>query len=180
MQWNWVDLAIIGIIALSILTGLFRGFVKELIALCVWAIALWVAFHYSHDLDPLIQKYIQDKTARSIITFVLLVIATIIIGAIVNTLLGFLLKRSGLSGTDRLLGMVFGFVRGVFIVALIMVMVKMTSYPYQQYSTQSQLYARFDPVVNWLSSLMPDLINKVKSIAPSQTVDSFVNEIQLS
>ncbi|STX51642.1 colicin V [Legionella busanensis] len=180
MQWNWIDLVILSIILLSVLTGLFRGFVKELVALCVWAIALWVAFRYSHYLDPWLQNYIQDKTARNIVTFVALLIATIFIGAIVNTLLGFLLKRSGLSGTDRLLGMVFGFVRGIFMVALIMVIVKMTSLPHQQYSAQSQLYAHFDPMVNWLSSLMPDLLNKVKAIAPTQTIVNYTNEIQMS
>ena len=42
MQLQWVDLAIIAVIGLSVLTGLFRGFVKELVALCVWILAIWL------------------------------------------------------------------------------------------------------------------------------------------
>ncbi|KTD26171.1 MULTISPECIES: CvpA family protein [Legionella] len=157
----WVDLAIIVIIGLSVLTGLIRGFVKELIALCVWILAFWLAYHHSQSLDPWLQKYIQDKTARTVTAFILILLATLIVGGIVNGMLSFILKRSGLSGTDRILGMAFGFARGVFIVALIMVVIKMTSLPYDQYSRESKLYAKFDPLVSWLYSVMPDFIKKV-------------------
>lgn len=162
MQLHWVDLVIVGIIALSVLTGLIRGFVKELIALLVWILAIWIAFNYSQSLDPWLQKYIQDKTARTVTGFILILVATLIAGGIVNALLSFILKKSGLSGTDRILGMGFGFIRGVFIVALIMVVIKMTSMPYEQYASNSRLYAKFDPAVNWLYGLMPEFIKKVK------------------
>ncbi|MBA3536135.1 MAG: CvpA family protein [Tatlockia sp.] len=162
-MWYWVDLAIVIIIGLSVFTGLIRGFVKELIALCVWILAFWVAFNYSQSLDPWLQKYIQDVTVRKASAFILILIGTLVAGSIVNATLGFILKRSGLSGTDRILGMGFGFIRGLFIVALIMVVIKMTSLPYEEYSKESKLYARFDPIVNWLSASMPDFIQKVKT-----------------
>jgi membrane protein required for colicin V production len=162
MQLHWVDLLIIAVIALSILTGLIRGFVKELIALAVWILAIWFAFNYSQSLDPWLQKYIADKTTRTITAFMVILIGVLIAGGIVNAILSFILKQSGLSGTDRLLGMVFGFVRGVFIIALLMVAIKMTSAPYEQYAQNSLLYSKFDPIVNWLYNLMPDFIKKAK------------------
>lgn len=161
---HWIDLAIVGIIALSVLTGLFRGLIKEVIALCIWILAIWLAFNYSPVLDPWMQKYIQDKTVRTVTSFILIMLATLIVGGIANALLGFILKRSGLSGTDRILGMGFGFVRGVFIVALILTVIKMTSLPYQVYAQESTLYAKFDPLVSWLDASMPDFLTKVKSI----------------
>jgi membrane protein required for colicin V production len=178
MTWDWVDLAIIGVIALSVITGLIRGFVKELVALCVWVIAIWVAFRYSQTIDPWLQKYIQDKTIRTIAAFILVLIATLIVGAIVNAILGYVLKRTGLSGTDRLLGMGFGFVRGVFIVALILAVVKLTALPYQQYASQSQLYSKFDPVVDWICGFMPDFIKKAKEIDPKKNLVDFQGEIK--
>lgn len=178
MAWDWVDLAIIGVIALSVITGLIRGFVKELVALCVWIIAIWVAFHYSSSIDPWLQKYIQDKTIRTIAAFVLLLIATLLVGGIVNALLSFILKRSGLSGTDRMLGMVFGFIRGVFIVALILAVVKLTALPYKQYAGQSQLYSKFDPVVDWICGFMPDFIKKAKEIDPKKSLVDFQSQIK--
>jgi membrane protein required for colicin V production len=89
---------------------------------------------------------------------------------VINAILSFILKRAGLSGTDRTLGMGFGFVRGVFIVALIMVAVKMTSLPYQQYSNDSKLYARFDPVVSLLYSHLPEFIKQVKAVDKTENI----------
>ena len=161
MQWHWLDYAIIAVIGLSVITGLFRGFIKELIALCVWILAIWLALTYSSELDSWLLPYIQDKTARTAVAFVAILLATIIIGGLFNALLSFILRRSGLSGTDRLLGMGFGFVRGVFIVSLIMLVVKMSSVSHQEYTSKSTLYAKFDPLVNGLYGYMPELIKHV-------------------
>lgn len=170
MQLHWVDLAIIAIIGLSVLTGLFRGFVKELVALCVWILAIWLGFNYSQSLDPWLQSYIQEQSARNAVAFVIIMFATLFAGGVVNALLSFILKRAGLSGTDRTLGMGFGFLRGVFIVALLMVAVKMTSLPYQQYSQNSSLYARFDPVVSLIYAHLPEFITQMKAVDKTENI----------
>jgi membrane protein required for colicin V production len=170
MQLHWVDLAIIAIIGLSVLTGLFRGFIKELVALCAWILAIWLGFKYSQSLDPWLQKYIQEQSIRSAVAFILILFATLFAGGVVNAILSFILKRAGLSGTDRTLGMGFGFIRGVFIVALLMVAVKMTSLPYQQYELESKLYARFDPVVAVIYTHLPEVIKQVKTVDNSEHI----------
>ena len=162
MEMHWVDYIIVVIIGLSIITGLFRGFVKELIALIVWALAIWLAYTYSDILNQYLVPYINDYRLRATISFILILIATLVAGALVNSILSFILKRSGLSGTDRLLGMGFGFIRGVFIVSLIMLMVRMADLPYHQYSSQSKLYAQFQPLVNWMYQQVPSLVGRVK------------------
>lgn len=170
MQLQWVDLAIIAIIGLSVLTGLFRGFVKELVALCVWILAIYLGFNYSQTLDPFLSKYIQEQSARTAVAFVIILFGTLLVGGIINAILSFILKRAGLSGTDRTLGMGFGFIRGVFIVALIMVAVKMTSLPYEHYSQESKLYARFDPVVAVIYGHLPEFIKQVKSVDKTENI----------
>ncbi|KTD82352.1 CvpA family protein [Legionella waltersii] len=170
MPLQWVDIAIVSVIALSVLTGLFRGFVKELVALCVWILAIWLGFHYSQSLDPWLSAYVEEKSIRTAIAFIIILFGTLLAGGIVNAFLSFILKRAGLSGTDRTLGMGFGFLRGVFIVALIMVAVKMTSLPYQEYSQKSKLYARFDPVVDLLYSHLPEFIKQVKAVDQTENI----------
>ena len=159
---HWVDIAIISIIVLSMITGLFRGFVKELIALAVWILAFWLAFHYASMLDTWVNPYIHDNTVKIIVEFIIIFFATLIVGAIVNASISFIMRRSGLSGTDRVLGMGFGFVRGLFLIAIIMVGFRISNMPYSEYSKDSLLYAKFDPLVNWLSGYVPDFINHVK------------------
>lgn len=166
MQLQWIDLIIIGVIGLSAITGLFRGVVKEVIALCVWILAIWMGYNYSSSLTPMLQKYIQDQSARTAVAFIIILFGVLLAGGIVNTILSFMLRRTGLSGMDKLLGMVFGFARGVFIVSLILATVKMTSLPYQQYTQTSQITAQLTPVVNWISGYFPVFLDKVKAVNP--------------
>lgn len=161
MSLYWVDVAIAAVVGLSIITGMFRGFVKELISLGVWVLAFWFAMTYSQVAGAWLQPYISDKTACSAAGFVLILVATLIGGAIVNGIISHILHQTGLSGIDRLLGGGFGFARGVFIVALLMLIFKMTSLPIEEYRSQSSLYAQFDPLVSWLYAYTPDMIKKM-------------------
>ena len=161
MALYWVDGVIAAVVGLSVITGMFRGFVKELISLGVWVLAFWFAMTYSQIAGAWFQPYFADKTACTAVGFVAILIATLIAGAIVNSIISHILHRSGLSGIDRLLGMGFGFVRGVFIVALLMLVFKMTSLPVLEYRSHSVLYAQFDPLVDWLYGYTPDVIKKM-------------------
>lgn len=175
MQWHWVDLSIISIISLSVITGLFRGFIKEIISLCTWVLAFWVAFTYSQEVDHLLPAFVQDDTLGAIASFLMLFFGVLLLGGVFNALLGLIFKRIGLSFTDRILGMGFGFTRGVFIVALVILAVKMTSLPYQQYSHQSELFAKFDPIVNTMYRFMPDLIKKIKTLDPDGDLQDLIH-----
>lgn len=161
-QLQWVDLIIVAIIGLSALTGLFRGFIKELIAIGIWVLAIWAGYKYSQNLLPWLQPYIQDKSVCTVIAFVIILLGVLIAGGIINALLGLILRGTGLGGMDKILGMIFGFVRGVFIVSLIIAILSMTSFPYQQYLQGSRLYPQLLPVIKWISGYLPHLINQVK------------------
>lgn len=163
MPWYWVDYSIVGVIGLSMATGLFRGFIKELVALCAWILAIGLALMYSPALQPKFQPYIHDKTACLVFAFIAILLATILLGGLVNALLSFILRRSGLSSSDRILGMGFGLARGVFIVALMMLVVKVTTASHEDYTQKSRLYAKFDPLVNWLYGYTPDLLKQIKN-----------------
>ena len=163
MQLQWVDWIIIAIVGLSALTGLFRGFIKELIALGVWVVGVWAGYKYSQSLNPWLQPYIQDQSIRTIIAFAVILLGVLISGGIINLLLGLILRSTGLGSMDTILGVVFGFIRGVFIVALIIAVMNMTSLPYQQYVRSSTFYPELAPLVDWISGYLPQLINKVKS-----------------
>lgn len=165
----WVDGIILGILALSVITGLFRGFVKESVALCMWIIAIWLAATYFKEAATLLKPYISDQTIRTILAVVLIIISTVIVGSIFNAILSAILHSTGLTGTDRLFGMGFGFLRGVFIVSLVMLAIKMTAVlPAEEYARQSMLYAKFDPIVNWLYGYTPQFIKQMKVLDNNQ------------
>lgn len=165
MQFQWVDIIFIIIIGLSSITGLLRGFVKEFIAIGVWILAVWAGYNYSGSVTPYIQPYIQNPSILSIVSFMVVVLGVLIAGGIANFVIGLFLKGSGLGAMDKVLGGIFGFGRGVFILSLIFAILSMTSLPYQQYVQGSRVYNQLTPVINWISGYLPGLLNQAKQMA---------------
>jgi membrane protein required for colicin V production len=176
-QFSSLDIVILAVIAVSVFTGLFRGFVKELFALGIWFLALWSGGHFSNYGAEYLKPWINQPELRLLASFAVIMVMVLIVGGLLSSLLAFLISRSGLSGTDRLLGMVFGFGRAIFIISLLIVVAKLSGFPEQQYSTQSKLYAEFNPVVNWLSSFAPGWLDKIKSLDNSSHDLTIAHEI---
>jgi membrane protein required for colicin V production len=179
MQFQVVDLVIIGIIGLSSITGLFRGVVKEVIALGIWIVAIWMGYNHAQSLTPWLQTYIQNPTACTAIAFLIIVVGVLFAGAVLNFILGLMLRRTGLSSMDKLLGMCFGFARGVFMVSLILAILSQTSLPYQQYTQSSAIVAQLQPVVNWITGYIPLVLNHLKSVdtSVSGNIGNIINTI---
>lgn len=166
---SWVDGAILVILALSMVTGLVRGLIKEAVALCVWILAIWFAVHDFQLVNIWVGRYVVDKTAQIILSVLVIIVGAVVLGGLINGALGFILRRAGLSGTDRLLGMLFGLIRGVFIVSILILVTRSTSLlPASQYNKDSLLYPQFLPIVNWLSGYTPGMIQQVKSVEENE------------
>ena len=164
MAWHWIDYAIILVVGLSVITGLMRGFVKELIALSIWIIAIWIGFKYSSVLSASLKPYIPDNTLRGALSFIVLLFGVLILGGLLNMLLSLILNRSGLKGTDRLLGMGFGFVRGTFIVVLLIGVINVTSLAKNSEFKHAKIYPRFKPLSTWMFSFMPNILDQVQAL----------------
>jgi len=98
----WVDFVILGIIGLSCLISLVRGFVKEAFSLVIWFAGFFVASRFYADLAVYFTSF-NDPLIRNGLAIVALFAATLVLGAIINYLIGQLIDHTGLSGTDRLL-----------------------------------------------------------------------------
>ena len=162
IQWTGVDFVILAIIGVSVMTGLFRGFIKELFALGLWICAFWSAGHYSPQFAHVLKPWIHQSELQFFAIFILIVIGVLIVGSLLNHFLGFLISKSGLSGTDRVLGMVFGFVRAILIIALLILVAKLSGFPEEKFNQNSKLYAKFNPVVQWMYSFVPGWLDKIK------------------
>lgn len=123
MAMNWADWAIIAIIGFSVLISLVRGFVREAMSLAVWAAAFIAASMFYLQGGVWFSDLIPTPSLRYITAWVVIFLGVLIVGSLVNFILGQLVKTTGLGGTDRLLGMIFGGLRGVIIVMALLIFV---------------------------------------------------------
>lgn len=158
---NWLDYVIIALISVSVIISLIRGFVREVLSLATWIIGFLIAFNFAHDLSLMFAGHIKSPTTQFVLAFAILFLATLILGAIVNYLISNLVKKTGLSGTDRVLGMALGGVRGVLIVAILILLAGFTSLPKDNAWTQSYLLPHFTTCVTWLEHFIPDALDFV-------------------
>jgi len=113
-------------VSLSTLISIKRGFVKEALSLVTWVMAFIVARLFGTQLSVLLVEYIVSPSMRLMVAFALLFVVTLIVGAMISHLIGELVRLTGLSGTDRLFGMVFGLARGLLILVIGISLIRLT------------------------------------------------------
>ena len=159
----WVDLFIIVVVVLSALISLIRGFVKESISLVTWVVAGIVALRYYGPMADLLEPFIVSLTLRQWVGGGILFLITLIVGAIVNFIVSQLVSKTGLSGTDKALGVVFGAARGMLIVTMLVLLASLTPMPEADWWKDSTLLDFFQQLAEWVRGVIPaDAVGKFK------------------
>lgn len=146
---NFVDIVILAVIALSSLFGIARGLVKEVLSLLVWIAAIVIAYQYSDSLSPMLSSVTGNATAQYALAFAVIVIAVLIGGSIVNAFMSKLVNFAGLQASDRILGVVFGMVRGVIICAVV-VYFAASFYSQEPWWLESLTLPYIEGVIDWV------------------------------
>jgi membrane protein required for colicin V production len=146
---NVFDWILVAIISASSLFGLLRGFVKELLSLASWAAAFFVARLFSFKLSGFMVDWIDQPQFRLIAAFAILFAATIVVGALINNVFSRLVSATGLTGTDRLFGMVFGIVRGGVLAIVLVSLLSLTPVSNDKWWQDSLIIPHFILVDEW-------------------------------
>jgi membrane protein required for colicin V production len=160
-----VDFIVIGIIALSAILGLVRGFVREAISLLGFLLAMYFAYRYTAVFaEKFFSSIPGGVTAQHVAAFIALFVGILILSKIIANLFNRLISTVGLSFFDRLLGAVFGILRGTLIVVVLSTLFALTDLPKSSEWKDALTKPAIEMVVGFIRSWLPeDWANQLKN-----------------
>ena len=153
-----VDYIILGIIAFSCLISVFRGFIREIFSLSTWIITILASIKFTPFLIAYLPGEISSPTLRLGIAAFLIFVLTFFLCSIINRGLLNFVSNTGLTSADRMLALLFGIMRGVFIVAGFVLVAGLTPIPQENWWRSSILVDYFVKLATWLTPYLPSSV----------------------
>lgn len=163
-ELNWADWTLLGIIAFSSLISVLRGFTKEALSLLIWLAAFVVARTFQPQAATLLAPQISDPMMLTIAAFVVLFVATLLVGAVLGYLVSFLIRVTGLTTFDRVLGVVFGMARGIVVCVVVVALLRYTPWASAQWWTDSVVIEQLTVVEYWSRSVFGSGVDNLSSV----------------
>ena len=136
---TWVDYAILAVCLASTAYGFWRGFAHEALAIASWLAAIWVAWRFAFVIEPMLGEWVEAPELRVWAARTMLFVIVLALGGLVSWFVRTLVRHTGLSGTDRMAGAVFGLARGVLIVGLAAIVLELAGLSQDPWWQQSML-----------------------------------------
>ncbi|GJM06919.1 MAG: colicin V production protein [marine bacterium B5-7] len=152
-----VDYVILGLIGFSGFVGLMRGFAREVLSLISWALAFWLAMHFNQALSVNLKSWIHQGVTRTTVSFLLIFLGVLILGWMIGLLIRLCMQADQKSGWDRLLGLLFGALRGIVVVLAMVYLIDGTALAEQSWWQQSTWVKPFNDSLKQVSAYLPAL-----------------------
>ncbi|MBL79203.1 MAG: colicin V production protein [Nitrosomonadaceae bacterium] len=157
------DIAVLIIVAVSVLLSIVRGIVREALSLAGWVISYMTAKIFDKDFATVLPSSITDESLRIIISFIAVFLATLILMSMVTMLISALIRTVGLGSADRFFGAIFGFARGLLLVLLLVLSAGLTALPQEPFWQKSLLSKPLETgviiILPWLPHGIVERIN---------------------
>ncbi len=159
---NQLDYIIVGVLVLSVLVGMWRGFISEIMSLLSWVLALWLAWAYG----PVVATWtwfrhsVHAPELRLAAGAGSCFLAALMLGTVLRVILCHLVQGSMLGGVDRLFGMCFGFVRGMLLVTVLVFLLSLTAFVRHSWWKHSLLLPPFDSAATWFGERVPQSVRQ--------------------
>jgi membrane protein required for colicin V production len=164
-ELTFFDYLLILVLLVSTVISLFRGFFKEALSLATWVIALWVAWRFGAQLAEGLESWVSEPVLRLWIARGLVCVGVLLAGGLLGRLIDILMLSTGLTGTDRAIGMVFGFGRGVILIGLLVVILEMMGFSNSPWWQESKLLPYAAPVADIIRHSAEDGLEYIDGIA---------------
>lgn len=148
-----IDYLLIGILGASAIVGVLRGFVKEALSLMGWILAIWGAWRFGPAVAAWLPDFLDDGTVKIWIARLTVLIGVLFVSGLLSWLVSMLIDKSALSGTNRVVGMVFGLARGVVFAGFAVYLLEVAGLDEEPWWPDSKLIPYVAPIAQKLSEL---------------------------
>ncbi|MBU0751241.1 MAG: CvpA family protein [Gammaproteobacteria bacterium] len=154
------DYAVLAVMAASLLLGLWRGVVSEILALLAWVVAFVAARMLAADVAPVFGGLVPDGALRYVAGFATVFVAVLVVFSIGRLVVRLLLKAVGLGWVDRALGAVFGIARGVLIALIAVLLGGLTPLPKESWWREAMLAPPLETAIIAAKPWLPAEVSK--------------------
>jgi membrane protein required for colicin V production len=148
------DLLIVAIVGISVIMGTVRGFIREVVALVAWVVAIWAAWRFSGFLHPYLGGLLVSTEQKAWVARAVMLVLVLLLGALVGAILTWMTSTAaGPSVMNRVLGFAFGFVRGAIVAAFLVLLGQNLHFEREPWWEHSKLMPYAEQVANWLRAV---------------------------
>jgi len=150
------DFIAIVVVAISVGFGVWRGFVREVLSLLSWIASFWLARLFAGVVAGWMPSSWTHQGLRYAIGFIAVMLVSVLVLSLLSMLVVRLVKAAGLTASDRMLGAVFGVLRGLLIVVVLVLVGGMTSEPQEPYWRKALFSKPLQVMALWAKPLLPE------------------------
>ena len=162
---NFADYLIVALVVISAVVGVLRGFLREVIALVTWVLAIFIAWHFGDALEPHLGGLLDLPEVRPWAARAILFLVVLLIGWAIGAVVVHFVRLSIFSGMDRFLGLLFGLARGVVIVGVMIILAQLLRLDGEQWWGRSLLIPFGESVANVLRTIAGEQWDENRSIS---------------
>jgi membrane protein required for colicin V production len=148
------DVFIVAVVLVSTVHGLMRGFVREAVSLVCWVVGFWAAWSLGPMVEPYLGGLLAEPAVRPWVGRLVVLVAVLLLGALIGTLLNYFMRSVGLGMLDRGIGVMFGFVRGMVLVGVFVICGELLHLNHEHWWNRSTLIPYGETVGDWLRAMV--------------------------
>ena len=158
-----IDIIVLAIVGVSVAYGVWRGLVREVLALVAWVGAFLLANLLAPDAARLLPQGMATEEIRLLVSFVVVFIVALVGLSVLAMLASKVVKIVGLGPADRVVGGFFGLARGIFVVMILVLLAGLTTLPSQATWREAALRGPLEAFAGYVKGWLPaDLSKRIK------------------
>jgi membrane protein required for colicin V production len=150
-----IDIIIAIALVASIIIGFVRGFVKEAISIVMLVVAIWASLRFGSDVGKFSDGWLNSVKMQTWLGGALVFVVILSAGSLLGFGISKLIRLTGLGCLDRMIGAVFGAIRGVLLASLFVIGGQISGFGEDDWWLESELLPRFEVVADWIKVMAP-------------------------